>query len=134
MSLIAQIHLSIFLCNVCCIHSFVFQVNSNGHLTFTGAFRSFSPRRFPYKGKDMIAPLWSDLDNRVNGDISYNQYTSGSVLKQATQDINQYFPGLDFSARMVFVATWYEVPFFRRSGTVSILLLLRCQALYYYYY
>ncbi|XP_059388802.1 sushi, nidogen and EGF-like domain-containing protein 1 [Carassius carassius] len=34
------------------------------------------------------------------------QYTSGSVLTRDTQDINQYFPQMDFSASWVFVATW----------------------------
>uniref|UniRef100_A0A3P8PGY0 Uncharacterized protein n=1 Tax=Astatotilapia calliptera TaxID=8154 RepID=A0A3P8PGY0_ASTCA len=49
--------------------------------------------------------------------IYYNQYTSGSVLQQATQDINQYFPGLNFNANWVFVATWYQVAYYPTSGT-----------------
>lgn len=53
------------------------------------------------------------------GKILYNQYTNGSVLQQATQDVNTYFPNLNFNAEWVFVATWYEVAYYSNSGTVS---------------
>nr|XP_055042506.1 alpha-tectorin-like [Misgurnus anguillicaudatus] len=93
-------------------------VNNNGHLTFDAAWRSYSPYSFPgYGGKDIIAPFWTDIDNRLSGVISYQQYTSGSVLTQATQDINQYFPDLSFSASWVFVATWDKVAYVRFPGT-----------------
>ncbi|XP_028285774.1 alpha-tectorin-like [Parambassis ranga] len=93
-------------------------VNHNGHLTFDMPWSSFSPQPFPmYGSRDIIAAFWTDLDNRANGHIYYNQYTSGTVLQQATQDINQYFPGLNFNANWVFVATWYEVAYFPTTGT-----------------
>ncbi|XP_047466074.1 alpha-tectorin-like [Mugil cephalus] len=93
-------------------------VNHNGHLTFNNPWSSHIPQRFPMNGsRDIIAPFWTDLDNRGNGHIYYNQYTSGSVLQQATADINGYFPGLNFHAAWVFVATWYEVAYYPTSGT-----------------
>nr|XP_055041672.1 uncharacterized protein LOC129429173 [Misgurnus anguillicaudatus] len=93
-------------------------VNNNGDLTFNAKFYSYSPYSFPaHGGIDIIAPFWTDIDNRFNGVISYRQYTSGSVLTQATQDINQYFPDLSFSASWVFVATWDRVAYFSNSGT-----------------
>ncbi|XP_073723307.1 alpha-tectorin [Misgurnus anguillicaudatus] len=93
-------------------------VNNNGHLTFDGSWYSYSPYSFPgHGGKDIIAPFWTDIDNRGNGVISYQQYTSGDVLTQATQDINQYFPDLSFSASWVFVATWDRVAYYSYSGT-----------------
>uniref|UniRef100_A0A8C1I2T9 Alpha-tectorin n=1 Tax=Cyprinus carpio carpio TaxID=630221 RepID=A0A8C1I2T9_CYPCA len=93
-------------------------VNNNGHLTFDGPFHSWTPYQFPgYGGRDLISPFWTDIDNRGNGVISYRQYTSGSVLTEATQDINQYFPDLSFSATWVFVATWDRVAYFPLSGT-----------------
>uniref|UniRef100_A0A8D3CD55 NIDO domain-containing protein n=1 Tax=Scophthalmus maximus TaxID=52904 RepID=A0A8D3CD55_SCOMX len=98
-------------------------VNQNGHLTFNAAWTSFTPQRFPLNGsKDLIAPFWTDLDNRQNGHVYYNQYTSGSILQQATQDINTYFPSMSFNANWVFVATWYEVAYFPNSGTVTVLI------------
>ncbi|XP_016101336.1 uncharacterized protein [Sinocyclocheilus grahami] len=108
------------------LHHFIFfgqtysqiYVNNNGHLTFNGPFHSYTPYQFPGYGEiDLIAPFWIDIDNRGNGVISYRQYTSGSVLTEATQDINQYFPELSFSATWVFVATWDRVAYFPLSGT-----------------
>ncbi|XP_062843794.1 alpha-tectorin-like [Trichomycterus rosablanca] len=93
-------------------------VNNNGHLTFTHPWSSYTPYQFPgYDGFDLIAPFWTDLDNRGNGVVSYQQYTSGDVLYQATRDINQYFPELSFSATWVFVATWNKVAYFPTTGT-----------------
>ncbi|KAM6897984.1 alpha-tectorin-like [Lycodopsis pacificus] len=93
-------------------------VNHNGHLTFNSRWGRYSPQRFPLHGsRDVIAPLWTDLDNRANGQVYYNQYTSGSILHQATRDINRYFPGLSFNANWVFVATWYEVAYYPTTGT-----------------
>uniref|UniRef100_A0A8C8LPE1 VWFD domain-containing protein n=1 Tax=Oncorhynchus tshawytscha TaxID=74940 RepID=A0A8C8LPE1_ONCTS len=98
-------------------------VNHNGHLTFNQAWSSNTPYRFPaHSTIDLIAPFWTDLDNRGNGNIFYQQYISGSVLQQATQDINQYFPNLGFSANLVFIATWDRVAYFPNSGTVRLFL------------
>lgn len=102
------------------INLIYFQVNQNGHLTFDKPLSSYTPKRFPLRGsRDFIAPFWTDLDNRQIGQVYYNQSTSGSVLRQATQDINSYFPNLNFSATWVFVATWYEIAYYSNSETVS---------------
>lgn len=93
-------------------------VNHNGHLTFDASWYSYSPQQFPmYGSRDIIAPLWVDLDNRGNGDIYYAQNTSGSILQQVTQDINTYFPALNFQANWVFIATWHEVAYYPTTGT-----------------
>ncbi|XP_016381115.1 alpha-tectorin-like [Sinocyclocheilus rhinocerous] len=93
-------------------------INNNGYLTFDWPWYSYFPYQFPgYGGEDLIAPFWTDIDNRGNGFISYRQYSSGSVLAEATQDINQYFPDLSFSATWVFVATWDRVAYYPYSGT-----------------
>ncbi|KAJ8005430.1 hypothetical protein DPEC_G00146570 [Dallia pectoralis] len=95
-----------------------FKVNNNGDLTFTDSWSSWSPYVFPaYSPRDLIAPFWTDLDNRGHGNISYQQYTSGSVLQQATQDINHYFPNLGFSANWVFIATWDKVAYYPITPT-----------------
>lgn len=72
---------------------------------------------------DFIAPFWTNFDNRVNGLVYYHQFTSGSILEQATQDINEYFPEFTFTATWVLVATWYEVAYYPNTGTVSHLVL-----------
>ncbi|KAL7857480.1 hypothetical protein SRHO_G00163790 [Serrasalmus rhombeus] len=93
-------------------------VNNNGHLTFDQPWDSYTPTQFnAYSGRDVIAPFWTDIDNRGAGTISYNQYSNGSVLSQATRDINQYFPQFIFTASWVFVATWDKVAYYSYSGT-----------------
>ncbi|XP_041672056.1 alpha-tectorin-like [Cheilinus undulatus] len=107
-------------------HPFVFfgksynqtYVNHNGHLTFDSSWYSYIARLFPLNGtRDIIAPFWTDFDNRQTGLVFYNQYTSGDVLQQATKDINDYYPGLNFNASLVFVATWYEMAYYPTTGT-----------------
>ncbi|XP_056324998.1 sushi, nidogen and EGF-like domain-containing protein 1 [Danio aesculapii] len=93
-------------------------VNNNGDLTFSQAFSQYVPYSFPANGsQDIIAGLWTDLNNGVTGVISYHQYTTGSVLTRATQDINTYFPNLPFTASWVFVATWDKVPYLSSTET-----------------
>ncbi|KAK7135071.1 hypothetical protein R3I93_018239 [Phoxinus phoxinus] len=91
-------------------------VNNNGHLTFNQASGQYVPYSFP-GSQDIIAGLWTDLDNRVTGVVSYRQYTSGSVLTRATQDIHNHFPNLAFSASWVFVATWDKVAYYPITNT-----------------
>ncbi|XP_058650491.1 sushi, nidogen and EGF-like domain-containing protein 1 [Onychostoma macrolepis] len=83
-------------------------VNNNGLITFNQTLpEAHPPYPFPtYGNEDYIAPLWTDLDDLGIGIYSYQEYTTGSVLTRATQDINQYFPGRGFSASWVFVVTW----------------------------
>lgn len=69
--------------------------------------------------RDIIAALWTDLNNQLNGDVYYAQFTSGHLLQQVTQDINEYFPELDFKAKWIFIATWYGVAYFSDPGSVS---------------
>ncbi|XP_051524022.1 sushi, nidogen and EGF-like domain-containing protein 1 [Myxocyprinus asiaticus] len=92
-------------------------VNNNGHLTFNQPSGQYIPFSFPAKGsQDIIAAFWTDLDNR-RGVVSYQQYTNGSVLTHATQDIKQYFPDLSLNATWVFVATWDKVAYCCTTNT-----------------
>ncbi|XP_050980084.1 uncharacterized protein LOC127173982 [Labeo rohita] len=93
-------------------------VNNNGYLTFNQASTAYTPYSFPAKrSQDIIAGLWTNLDNRVKGVVSYNQYTSGNVLTRATQHINTHYPNLNFNASWVFVATWNKVAYFSLTST-----------------
>uniref|UniRef100_A0A3Q2UKP7 NIDO domain-containing protein n=1 Tax=Fundulus heteroclitus TaxID=8078 RepID=A0A3Q2UKP7_FUNHE len=98
-------------------------VNHNGHMTFNDPSSMYIPQRFPmYATYDIIAPFWTDFDNRLTGLVYYKQYTNGIILNQATQDINKYFPQFTFSASWVFVATWHEIPYWQHYNAVGLLL------------
>ncbi|KAI5608747.1 hypothetical protein C0J50_12191, partial [Silurus asotus] len=60
-------------------------------------------------GKDIIAPLFTELDFYI-GEKTYKQATSGPLIDQANQEINNMFPEVNFLASWVFVATWKNVP------------------------
>ncbi|XP_051770088.1 uncharacterized protein LOC127523435 isoform X2 [Ctenopharyngodon idella] len=95
-------------------------VNNNGDLTFDKPLSQWIPNYFPaYSIKDIIAPLWTDIDNSRKGIISYRQVSDGHLLKRASRDINKYYPNLNFSASWVFIATWDEVPYFGMTNTSS---------------
>ncbi|XP_026133379.1 uncharacterized protein LOC113112139 [Carassius auratus] len=82
-------------------------INNNGLLTFVQPLPEAHPYAFPTHGaEDYIAALWTELDDLGIGRYTYQEYTNGSILTRATQDINQYFPGRGFTASWVFVATW----------------------------
>uniref|UniRef100_A0A673H3F0 NIDO domain-containing protein n=1 Tax=Sinocyclocheilus rhinocerous TaxID=307959 RepID=A0A673H3F0_9TELE len=68
---------------------------------------------------DIIAGLWTDLDNRNGGTISYREDTSSAVLAQVTQAANQYFPNVPFTTTSAFVATWDSVPYISGGGMVT---------------
>ncbi|XP_059384609.1 alpha-tectorin [Carassius carassius] len=94
-------------------------VNNNGHLTFTEPLSDYIP--LLNSGRDIIAPLWTHLDNLHGGTISYREDTNSSVLILVTAAVNQYFPNLalPFIATSVFVATWDNVPYFSGEGVVT---------------
>ncbi|XP_043109122.1 sushi, nidogen and EGF-like domain-containing protein 1 [Puntigrus tetrazona] len=93
-------------------------VNNNGFFTFNQTSSEYVPYSFPAnRNQDIIAGLWTDLDNRVKGVVSYQQYINGGLLTNATRDIKTYFPDLNFNASWVFVATWDKVAYFPKTNT-----------------
>ncbi|XP_073723287.1 uncharacterized protein [Misgurnus anguillicaudatus] len=81
-------------------------VNNNGLLSFSRPIPEAHPFTFPSGGEDLIAALWTELDDYGYGEFYYHEYTSGNVLTRATEDIRHHYPGLSFNATWVFVATW----------------------------
>ncbi|ROL52181.1 Sushi, nidogen and EGF-like domain-containing protein 1, partial [Anabarilius grahami] len=92
-------------------------VNNNGHLTFTEPLSAYNPSLD--SGRDIIAPLWTRLDNRRGGTISYREDTSSTVLAQATAAVKRYFPSIPFAATSAFVATWDSVPYYNGGGVAT---------------
>ncbi|XP_050951857.1 alpha-tectorin [Labeo rohita] len=92
-------------------------VNNNGYLTFTEPLSAYVP--ILNSGRDIIAPLWTRLDNRQGGTISYREDTSSAVLAQVTAAVQQYFPNIPFAATSAFVATWDSVPYYSGGGVAT---------------
>ncbi|NXN16557.1 SNED1 protein, partial [Indicator maculatus] len=89
-------------------------VNNNGIISFLKEVSQFTPVAFPIsKDRRVVAAFWADVDNRQAGDVYYRESTEQPILERASRDIVQYFPEFpEFSARWVFIATWYRVTFF----------------------
>ncbi|KAL7857411.1 hypothetical protein SRHO_G00163100 [Serrasalmus rhombeus] len=91
-------------------------------------FLSFEPFNFDgyfvILNKDIIAPLWTDIDTYTRGNITYQQATSGPLIAQATAEIRQMYPGSDFTAAWVFVGTWEKVEFEPDLGEVTFQVIL----------
>uniref|UniRef100_A0A8C1BYS8 NIDO domain-containing protein n=1 Tax=Cyprinus carpio carpio TaxID=630221 RepID=A0A8C1BYS8_CYPCA len=92
-------------------------VNNNGHLTFTEPLPDYIP--LLNSGRDIIAPLWTQLDNRRGGTISCREDRSSAVLALVTAAIDRYFPNITFVATSAFVATWDSVPYQNGEGVSS---------------
>uniref|UniRef100_A0A8C1TEY0 NIDO domain-containing protein n=1 Tax=Cyprinus carpio TaxID=7962 RepID=A0A8C1TEY0_CYPCA len=92
-------------------------VNNNGFLTFTEPLSAYNP--ILDSARDIIAPLWTRLDNRRSGTISYREETSNAVLAYVTAAVKQYFPNIPFAATSAFVATWDSVPYYNGGGVVT---------------
>ncbi|XP_060719731.1 alpha-tectorin-like isoform X12 [Tachysurus vachellii] len=86
-----------------------FYLSMDGYVAF---FDPYVDTEVPDRNlsKDMIAPLWTDLDADIGGRWTYEQATSGPLIRQANQEITRTFPYVSFSASWVFVATWENVP------------------------
>uniref|UniRef100_A0A672L893 NIDO domain-containing protein n=1 Tax=Sinocyclocheilus grahami TaxID=75366 RepID=A0A672L893_SINGR len=100
-------------------------VNNKGYLTFNGLFSQSYPNYFPaYSTRDIIAPLWTNIDITQKGTISYRLVTDSRLLNRASKDVNQYYPNLNFSASWVFIATWDKVPnyIYRQKSTFQVVL------------
>ncbi|XP_040182910.1 uncharacterized protein LOC120916156 [Rana temporaria] len=87
-------------------------VNNNGLLSFQSPISEYLPQVLPVTSENpFLAIFWSDVDNRLEGDIYYRQSTDPDLLSRATSDIRTYFHNVEFTAQWVFVATWHQVPY-----------------------
>lgn len=92
----------------------LFQVNTNGDLTFLSALSTFTPSPFPYQqNTQIVAVYWGDIDTRKGGDIWYRETTDPVLLQKASAEIHTVFPQQSgFNASWIFVTTWSKVAFY----------------------
>ena len=93
----------------------VFQVNSNGDITFSASFDEYDSDPLPITfSSPMIAFFWTDIDTRPSdgGDIYYRQSIDPLLLEKARLYIDSVFPLLKFEPTFLFIATWHRVGYF----------------------
>lgn len=88
---------------------YLFQVNSNGLLTFQTEFSSFLNSEFPLPDP-LIAPFYSNVDTSQAGTIWYHQTNRTDLLERATETVQDSFSNAEeFQALSLFIATWEGV-------------------------
>uniref|UniRef100_A0AAR2JRE1 NIDO domain-containing protein n=1 Tax=Pygocentrus nattereri TaxID=42514 RepID=A0AAR2JRE1_PYGNA len=63
----------------------------------------------PTLNKDIIAPLWTDIDSYTRGNISYEQATNGSLIELATNEMNSMFSGSIFKTFILLKEVTFQV-------------------------
>ena len=56
---------------MCLVWLVVYQVCTNGIISFGSGIRSYSPTAFPTASNPVVAPFWGDVDTRSSGIIYY---------------------------------------------------------------
>ncbi|XP_077463845.1 sushi, nidogen and EGF-like domain-containing protein 1 isoform X2 [Stigmatopora argus] len=97
-------------------------VNNNGLVSFLREVSQFTPVAFPIAGdRRVVAPFWSDVDNRRAGRVFYRQSREPDVLGRAAAHVRTYFSDFPrFNATWVLVATWERVTFYGGSATTPV--------------
>uniref|UniRef100_A0A8C9S4D7 NIDO domain-containing protein n=1 Tax=Scleropages formosus TaxID=113540 RepID=A0A8C9S4D7_SCLFO len=103
---------------------YLINIYMQGFLTLGQTSDYYFPIQFPsYSRNDFIAPFWTTWNNVLHVVLSYRQVTSGSVLQEITSDINQYYPQLNFSATLAFIATWNWTEYYSATPLVTVIIL-----------
>ncbi|KAF4084631.1 hypothetical protein AMELA_G00108180 [Ameiurus melas] len=100
-------------------YEYTIYVNKNGLLTFSEPLDEPSPDNTANINTDLVAPLWTDFEIENSEKVIYQEVTGGPLLYQATQDINNMFPGNYFDASWLFIATWETMSFENNTGSAT---------------
>lgn len=93
-------------------------MNTNGAISFSQTLSTYTPSPFPLGGnRKIVAPYWCDIDTRKGGDVWYYETNNQDLLRNASENIKEIFPGqTNFEAAWVFVTTWDNVAFYGSSS------------------
>ncbi|XP_047002161.1 nidogen isoform X1 [Schistocerca americana] len=87
-------------------------VNANGLLSFLTDIPLFFSIQFPLD-YPVIAPLYSHVDTRASGTVSYRETQDPEILSALKTLIRQYFSSAeDFEPKSAFIATWDSVGYY----------------------
>ena len=85
------------------------QVSFNGYLTFIRNCGHY-PRRYPIRGRPLIAPYWALMCIQDDENVWYRETTSQADRDRAQREIRSAFrEDSGFTPHMVFIATWENI-------------------------
>ena len=96
------------------------QVATNGIISFGLEFPHFSASLFPTESAATyydyaVAPYWADNDARLNGQVSWEMYSTGegpatdTIIQTINDFINDNTNETNFAGTFVFVGFWEEM-------------------------
>ena len=101
------------------------QVYNRGVISISTTLQSITANSFPLpanRNDAVIAPFWEDIITGTTGDVWYHQSTNSTLLNRASIEIRNAFStqeSADFTATLLFIATWDRVIAAGRSDLVS---------------
>ena len=97
----------------------ILQVDINGYFLFRRGLSQFIPSAFPGSLTHIVAIFWTDVDIRVEGEISYEVHTTGSSLLSQVNNFISTNESVAFTGTWMLVAEWDRVRQFPH-GTVGV--------------
>lgn len=100
---------------------FLFQINTNGILTFKHEFSSFLNIQFPLD-YPAISVFYSNVDTSENDSskVLYFQSNDDQMLDKASEYVRRAFSdAIDFQASAIVVVTWENVGYFDRKNDLQ---------------
>ena len=99
------------------------QISSNGLISLGRSYISPKPQTFPISNK-VIAPYWTDIDLRQQGQINYTLVTTQSNdTIESIALVNNFLASnisVSFSAGWILVAQWIDVCPYRNSDCSNV--------------
>ena len=105
------------------------QVSTEGVISFGEEFPYSEPAEFPTqvantRFKYIVAPYWSNIDTRLDGQVWYETHQSGSsaVSNQVLNRVGAFITnqtGVDFTGNWMLVAMWDSVHPFPHGASVD---------------
>ena len=96
----------------------LFQVTSNGLLSFDRSVNFFRPVLFPnsVNYSYLVAPFWADHDPRPAGQISYETHDNRSEVLSIVNRFMSQQTGMNFEGSWMLLASWDDVPEFQSDA------------------
>ena len=94
----------------------LFQVNTNGALSFGERLQRSSGEGLSMANTALIAPFWADVGTREIGEVFYRQTNKPIYVAMVTDDIHGVFESAHgFAPSVLFIATWNSVSYSNKN-------------------
>ena len=90
---------------------YLYQISTNGIISFQSEFNSFNPVSFPSSPVPLIAPFWADFDFRDTGRIYYRVTEDQKTMTKFSNILSKKNPNLIYRPKLCVIMTWNSATF-----------------------